>query len=576
MKAITTNRMLALLLALNLASTLAVQAQDDPAPDTNTLEQAETKEAEPSQDSEAKSQAGEDNHRKGGVVRHHTGDDRDAMVVFGHNAEVKEGETAEALVVIGGSAVVRGKVRDAAVVIGGNLQVMEGAEVGDAAVAVMGNIDVRPGAVVNGEAVAVGGKVSVANGGKVVGQTQEVDFGINNFHFEWLQKWLVECVFKMRPLAPRVGWVWPIAGVFFLLYLLIAAVFQRPVRACVDELQRRPATTFMLGLLTKILLPIVFMVLAITGVGLLVLPFLFAGLLMAAMVGKVALLQGLGQAISTRFGKGAPVAALVNFLIGAALLTVLYMIPVLGLIAFAITSVWGLGAATSAAFASLKKELPEKPSAPLPPPPPPSYTPAPPAGPPPVGAYTLSAAVPGGTPEASWPGSPAPEASGSGTPPPASFTPPPPTPPPPPTLGTPFIAPVPPVYTDLLAYRKASFWERMGAAFLDVVLVGVLGAIVGGPPMLFLVALAYFAGMWAWQGTTIGGIVVGLKVVRYDGRPLNLAVAIVRGLAAAFSIIVLFLGFFWIAWDRDRQGWHDKIAGTIVIRLPKGTPLLCL
>ncbi|HPC62336.1 MAG TPA: RDD family protein, partial [Verrucomicrobiota bacterium] len=107
------------------------------------------------------------------------------------------------------------------------------------------------------------------------------------------------------------------------------------------------------------------------------------------------------------------------------------------------------------------------------------------------------------------------------------------------------------------------------------VLVSILSAVVGGPPLGFLVALAYFAGMWAWKGTTIGGIVLGLKVVRLDGAAVTFPVALVRGLAAAFSVVVLFLGFLWIAWDKDKQGWHDKIAGTLVLKLPRGTPLVC-
>jgi uncharacterized RDD family membrane protein YckC len=52
-------------------------------------------------------------------------------------------------------------------------------------------------------------------------------------------------------------------------------------------------------------------------------------------------------------------------------------------------------------------------------------------------------------------------------------------------------------------------------------------------------------------------------------------VALVRGLGAAFSILVFFLGFLWIAWDRDKQGWHDKIAGTVVVRVPRGQSLVC-
>ncbi len=133
-----------------------------------------------------------------------------------------------------------------------------------------------------------------------------------------------------------------------------------------------------------------------------------------------------------------------------------------------------------------------------------------------------------------------------------------------------------PALPEVLSFPKAGFWERMGAAFLDVVLVSILGAIVGGPPQAFLVALAYFAGMWAWRGTTIGGIVLGLKLARLDGQRITFVIALVRGLAAAFSVVVLFLGFLWITWDRDKQGWHDKIAGTVVLRLPRGTPLVCL
>jgi uncharacterized RDD family membrane protein YckC len=90
------------------------------------------------------------------------------------------------------------------------------------------------------------------------------------------------------------------------------------------------------------------------------------------------------------------------------------------------------------------------------------------------------------------------------------------------------------------------------------------------------VILAYFAGMWTWRGTTVGGIVLNLRVVRYDGKPMNFAVALVRALGAAFSIMVFFLGFLWIAWSQDKQGWHDKIAGTVVVRQPRGTPLLCI
>jgi uncharacterized RDD family membrane protein YckC len=134
---------------------------------------------------------------------------------------------------------------------------------------------------------------------------------------------------------------------------------------------------------------------------------------------------------------------------------------------------------------------------------------------------------------------------------------------------------------EALAYPRAGFWERMGAAFLDVIIVGILSGFAGNflhrmvPAYGLLIALAYFAGMWAWKGTTIGGVVLSLKVVRLDGGPVSFLVALVRGLAAALSVIVMFLGFLWIAWDADKQGWHDRIAGTVVVRVPRGTSLVC-
>ena len=56
---------------------------------------------------------------------------------------------------------------------------------------------------------------------------------------------------------------------------------------------------------------------------------------------------------------------------------------------------------------------------------------------------------------------------------------------------------------------------------------------------------------------------------------MTFPVALVRSLAAAFSTVVFFLGFLWIAWDPDKQGWHDKIAGTVVLRLPHSQSLVC-
>src|SRR5207247_11251665 len=86
---------------------------------------------------------------------HRGGMNRNPRVVIGHDVELKEGETAEVVVVIGGSAKIHGKVSDAVVTIGGDIEV--DGEVGDAVGAVMGNVRAGWDATIQGGGVAGGG-----------------------------------------------------------------------------------------------------------------------------------------------------------------------------------------------------------------------------------------------------------------------------------------------------------------------------------------------------------------------------------------------------------------------------------
>jgi uncharacterized RDD family membrane protein YckC len=512
------------------------------------------------------------------------------IVLFGQNAELKAGENAEAVVVIGGSAKIHGHVRDAVVVIGGDLEV--DGEVDDAVVAVFGNVHVQPGAVIHqdavavmgsvslppdfklrGDAVAVMGSITAGKGAKIEGDTvaiggkldladdvtvggDKVNIGLpppfNNF--DWLGKWFRYCVLEFRPLAPQVGFVWIIAGVFFLFNLLIAAAFPRPVHYCVEDLNRRPATIFALGLLTKLLVPFLYLVLAATGVGLIVAPVIWVALLIFAIVGKVAVLEWIGFKLGGLFGGGIQ-KPLLAFLLGTVLITLLYLVPFLGLLTYLFLGVWGLGSGITAVFGRLRRETPETPAPPTAAPaaaaaasvgpmdaPPFVHDPMPPTpgNPASVESAAATGSIPAGAPQLQLGGSP------------------------------------PSVLPALASFPKASLFERTCAAFLDIILVSIVSGVAGLGPLFFLVALAYFAGMWTWRGTTVGGIVLKLKVIRTDGQPLTFVVALVRGLGAAFSVVIFFLGFLWIAWDKDKQGWHDKIAGTDVVRLPQSAPLVVL
>jgi uncharacterized RDD family membrane protein YckC len=467
-----------------------------------------------------------------------TGVRRNEVVIFGHDYELKEGDSAEEVVVFGGHATIRGKVRGEVVTIGGDIKI-EGGQVGGEAVAVLGGIHLGPGASVRHDVVAVGGQVTKADGAKIGGQTQEVDFSeIGLPHVNWLRQYFVQCVMKLRPLAPSVGWIWAVAAVFFLIYLLVAVAFQRPVQACINELTRRPATTFFVGLLSNLLLPFLMAILSVTIIGV---PFIMLAAFLGAIIGKAALMQLLGSRVGGRFGAVPLQSPLIGFAIGAGIIILLYQIPIVGLLTLGVTSVWGFGGAVSAIFAGLRKEMP-KPAMAV-------------AG---AGVPAMATAGAGAMAEAEG-------ASSSGI------------------TGDPALGsagpagagmPASPRLPEVVEFPKAGFWERMAAGFLDLLIVGFLAGLLHFAPLGFLMTLAYFAAMWTWRGTTVGGIVLGLKVVRFDGQHLTFIVALVRALAAGFSVAVLFLGFLWIAWSRDKQGWHDKIAGTVVIRVPRSTPLV--
>ena len=85
--------------------------------------------------------------------------------------------------------------------------------------------------------------------------------------------------------------------------------------------------------------------------------------------------------------------------------------------------------------------------------------------------------------------------------------------------------------------------------------------------------VAYHVAFWLWKATTLGGIICQLRVVRVDGAPLRFVDALVRGLVGVFSILAFGLGALWILRDPERQSWHDKVAGTAVVRVPRNFPL---
>lgn len=72
--------------------------------------------------------------------------------------------------------------------------------------------------------------------------------------------------------------------------------------------------------------------------------------------------------------------------------------------------------------------------------------------------------------------------------------------------------------------------------------------------------------MWYYLSATPGKLLMGMKLVNAkSGRPTSLHQNILRYLGYFVSTLPLMLGFFWAAWDKRKQTWHDKMAGTVVV-----------
>jgi uncharacterized RDD family membrane protein YckC len=82
----------------------------------------------------------------------------------------------------------------------------------------------------------------------------------------------------------------------------------------------------------------------------------------------------------------------------------------------------------------------------------------------------------------------------------------------------------------------------------------------------FVLLLAYYPWFWSHGGQTPGMRAMGIRVVRdQDGGPVSGGQAIIRLIGYWLSGAILYLGFIWIFIDARRRGWHDLIAGTVVI-----------
>jgi uncharacterized RDD family membrane protein YckC len=425
------------------------------------------------------------------------------------------------------------------IVVLGKARLSKTARIDGSLVVAGGSAFVEPEAAVRGDFVVVGGVVEAPAGFAAGGQHIVVGTQALGGMLDAFVPWITRGLLWGRPIVPQLPWVWAIVGIVFIVYLAIGFLMNGPVHDSADTVADRPMTTFVVGLLVLLLTGPVCLLLTVSVIGIAVVPFVLCALFIGWIIGKVGVMRWIGRSIVPQ-DPDSRAQSVRSFTLGFAAMCVIYMIPVVGFVAWTLVGVFGLGAATLAFMAAYRQENP------LPAPR------QPPIAPPPVAS----------PPDPTSPVAPPPVA-----------------PSPTPSLGTAASASFdlpPPATSDLAAFPHAPFLDRLAAFVLDVILVVLAEQILNltrRDSAIFLLLLAYHVGFWTWKGTTVGGIICQLRLVRVDGSPLRFADALVRGLASFFSLAVFGLGGLWILRDPDRQAWHDKIAGTYVVKVPRNWPL---
>ena len=492
---------------------------------------------------------------------------RDAMRL-GQNLTVGPDDVVRDAIVIFGDATISGRVTGDLHVYFGNARIMSTAVIDGDLVSVGGNVTVQPGATARRDLVVIGGPLEAPAEFAVGGEQVVVGAGVLGGSLNAVAPYLSRGLVWGRLIVPDFPWVWGIVSLFFLLYAALNLIFDRPVRSCAGTLRSRPLTAFGTGLLVLLLIGPICVLLAVSIIGIAVVPFVICAAIAGAVIGKVAVARWIGMTAVEEDAESTRAHGARSFVIGFAVLTIAYIIPVVGIITWGITGVLGLGSAALAFMAAYRRENPAKtapvmvPPPPVAPPPPPAFSQPGPAASAPSAAFDGSAAaIPTAPPRIEAPAS---YAAGS-----APYAPP---------YAAGYAAPAYAASGLLVAQPRALFRDRLAAFIVDIVLVGVSSIVLTamdffeGPEFLPLL-LIYFIVFWTWKQTTFGGIVCQIRLVRVDGTALSFADSLVRALAGIFSLGVFALGALWIFRDPERQAWHDKIAGTYVVKVPRSFPV---
>ena len=124
-----------------------------------------------------------------------------------------------------------------------------------------------------------------------------------------------------------------------------------------------------------------------------------------------------------------------------------------------------------------------------------------------------------------------------------------------------------------LTSARSGFWRRFASALVDGILLGIVYSLLrayvdegAASGLNLLLGVAYYTYLEGSSGQTIGKRALGIRVVDINGGgSIGYGRAFIRYIGRIVSAIPLFLGYFWMIWDKEKQTWHDKIANTVVV-----------
>ena len=450
--------------------------------------------------------------------------DADDFVRFAKDVHISAGEKiVDNVIAILGDVLVDGEALHNVTAVKGDITI-NGTVHGDVT-AIMGDIKLGSQAIVEGKVNLLDGELQRDPGSSVLGKITHQYLGSRIHAPDSLESWWTHALSHgaLLGVGRGLGWLAKLSFAVLGFSVLLALGFPKGLRRTGEVLAERPAVVVLSALLTLLALPLVFLLLCVTIVGIPVALFGLPVTILFVVFGQVSIHGLVGRRVLRE--RGSLVAAV---LVGSLIFGLLYYLPGIGLLAAMVMGVLGLGCSVAALLTIKKKtETPALYVAPV----------APPFVSTKIGVDTLKPAD----------SSPSPEAS--------------------------FMPPVMPV-SPVSALPRAGFWIRTAAMFIDLILVSMICGPTGAGPLILPVLATYGAVMWKLKGSTIGGIVCGLRVVRLDDRALDWPTVIARALGCFLSLVVFALGFLRVAFAADRQSWHDKIAGTVVVREPKGVSLV--